>query len=67
MKLSEVLKVGDKVTVYKDRGSNWRLVVLEINDEQEQARLDLKAVKPQCGNGWWDIKISARGIPYAEW
>jgi len=66
-KLSDILRVGDKVTIYKSRGGNWSAPVLEISDERHEAKLDLSAFRGGIlGNSWFEIKISKRGIPYAQ-
>ena len=66
MKLSKILKKGDIITVYQKRGSNWRLSVLDVDDGRGMALLDPRPIRPNMGPGWYEIKISKRGIPYAE-
>jgi hypothetical protein len=66
MKLSEMLQIGDKLTVYTNRGSNWRLPVIKVNDDEQTAVLDASGLRNGISTICVEVKVSKAGRPYAE-
>lgn len=66
------IKVGDSITIYTNRGANVTGTIEQIDGEQAYIAVSRQsgghAVKgaPHSASGWYEIKVSARGIPYAQ-
>ncbi len=72
MKINNVeINVGDSITVYVKRGSNVIGTVEEIDETEGRVKVEVKRNSRMSSNaglhsasGWYDVRVSAKGIPY---
>ena len=62
------VKIGDKITVYTKRGANVVGTIEQIDPTDNTAYVGVmrsSGTAPHSADGWYTIKVSGRGIPYA--